>query len=73
MEDNSREIARAFRECERCGGRTAKPPDCSDECRYWRLTASQAEREELQRRGATKNPRAREWTGPVAFGVEEAA
>jgi len=43
--------AEAEAECEACRGREFG--DCGgSECRYWRLTASQAEREEAARRDA---------------------
>jgi hypothetical protein len=46
-------VCAARAECARCRGRECG--DCSDECRYWQLTASASEREILDR--------ASEWTG----------
>jgi hypothetical protein len=60
-------LQEARAECARCRGR--EMGDCSDQCCYFRPTASAAELEELQRRRATWTPRCRRsrgWLGPRA-------
>ena len=53
----------AILECQRCGARSRGT--CSDRCRFWLLTASESEREQVARMGANMQPRTkREWTGP---------
>jgi hypothetical protein len=54
----------AVEECAACQGRAHG--DCSDECRYWLATATEAEIEEAIGARCEAKPKARPWAGARA-------